>query len=156
MSARAGIDEDESRYNEMKMLVRQMWKYLSSSGIGLVLRIICEEATEEGGNSPYGNDELFLLVCEEALEKPRVSSSDSRYDRSEALGVELATKTNPSCQGMLFRYASKHQMLRFVNEVEMEEAEKEEEETAEELQYQDYIERSIEMLANTGLNPLLL
>ena len=154
MSARAGIDEDESRYNEMKMLVRQMWKYLSSSGIGLVLRVTCEEATEEGGKSPYGNDELFLLVCEEALEKPRVSSSDSRYDRSEALGVDLATKTNPSCQGMLFRYASKHQMLRFVNEGEMEE--KEEEETAEELQYQDYIERSIEMLANTGLNPLLL
>ena len=53
--------------------------------------------------------------------------------------------------------SSKHQMLRFVsNEGEMEEAEKKEEETAEELQYQDYIERSIEMLANTGLNPLLL
>ena len=47
-------------------------------------------------------------------------------------------------------------MLRYVNEREMEEAEKKEEETAEELQYQDYIERSIEMLANTGLNPLLL
>ena len=47
-------------------------------------------------------------------------------------------------------------MLRFVNEGEMEEAEKKEEETAEELQYQDYIERSIEMLASTGLNPLLL
>ncbi len=43
-------------------------------------------------------------------------------------------------------------MLRFVNEDEIEE----DESTAEELQYQDYIERSIEMLATTGLNPLLL
>ena len=44
----------------------------------------------------------------------------------------------------------------FCNEGEMEEAENKEGETTEELQYQDYIERSIEMLANTGLNPLLL
>jgi hypothetical protein len=43
-------------------------------------------------------------------------------------------------------------MLRFVNEDEMDE----DENSAEELQYQDYLERSIEMLATTGFNPLLL
>jgi hypothetical protein len=53
---------------------------------------------------------------------------------------------------MLFRYATKTQMLRFVKEDETEE----DENSAEELQYQDYIERSIEMLATTGFNPLLI
>lgn len=142
MSARAGIDDDVSRYNEMKRLVRQMWKFLSSNEIGLVLRVSFD-------HSPYGKEELFLLMCEEALEKSN-SPIDSKCGRSESLGVKLAKKT--SCQGMLFRYAAKRQLLRFVNEDELEENEN----SAEELQYQDYIERSIEMLASTGLNPLLL
>ena len=94
-------------------------------------------------------------MCEEAVEKPCVlPNNGSRYERSEALGVTIATtKKKSSCQGMLFRYAAKGQMLRFVNEDEMME---EDENSAEELQYQDYIERSIEMLATTGFNPLLL
>ncbi len=66
--------------------------------------------------------------------------------------MTVATKDKSSCHGMLFRYATKTQMLRFVKEDETEE----DENSAEELQYQDYIERSIEMLATTGFNPLLI
>ena len=155
MSARAGMDDDMTRYNEMKMLVRQMWKHLSSNEIGLVLRVRFEGADCHDDARPYCREEFFLLVCEEAVEKPCVlPNNGSRYERSEALGVTIATtKKKSSCQGMLFRYAAKGQMLRFVNEDEMME---EDENSAEELQYQDYIERSIEMLATTGFNPLLL
>eukprot|EP00574_Skeletonema_japonicum_P004389 CAMPEP_0201716346 /NCGR_PEP_ID=MMETSP0593-20130828/2349_1 /ASSEMBLY_ACC=CAM_ASM_000672 /TAXON_ID=267983 /ORGANISM="Skeletonema japonicum, Strain CCMP2506" /LENGTH=825 /DNA_ID=CAMNT_0048206137 /DNA_START=56 /DNA_END=2533 /DNA_ORIENTATION=+ len=155
MTARAAIDDDYSRYNEMKMLNKQMWKYLSSNDIGLVLRVRFEEDDgHDDDRHPRSREELFLLVCEQAVavEKPCVPNNDSKYDRSEALGVTVATKHKTSCHGMLFRYASKRQMLRFVNEDEIEE----DENSAEELQYQDYIERSIEMLATTGLNPLLL
>jgi len=152
MTARAGIDDDLSRYNEMKMLVRQMWKYLSSNDIGLVLRMRFEGANGHDDARSYSREEYFLLVCEQAVEKPCVPNNDSRYDRSEALGLTVATKHKSSCHGMLFRYASKGQMLRFVNEDEMDE----DENSAEELQYQDYLERSIEMLATTGFNPLLL
>ena len=96
---------------------------------------------------------MYLLVCEQAVEKSCVvPNSDSRYDRSEALHVTVATRDKSSCHGMLFRYATKTQMLRFVKEDETEE----DENSAEELQYQDYIERSIEMLATTGFNPLLI
>jgi len=152
MSARAGIDDDMSRYNEMTMLVRQMWKYLSSNEIGLVLRVRFDGAEGQDDIRPYCREEFFLLVCEQAVEKSCVPNNDSRYDRSEALRVTIATKNKSSCHGMLFRYATKGQMLRFVNEDEMEG----DENSAEELQYQDYIERSIEMLATTGFNPLLI
>ncbi len=153
MTARAAIDDDLSRYNEMKMLSKQMWKYLSSNDIGLVLSVRFEEDDgHDGGRHPRSREELFLLVCEKAVEKPYVPNIDSKYDRSEALGVTVATKHKSSCHGILFRYSTSRQMLRFVNEDEVEE----DESTAEELQYQDYIERSIEMLATTGLNPLLL
>lgn len=154
MTARAGIDDDMSRYNEMKMLVRQMWKYLSSNDIGLILRVRFEGADSVDGARLSSREELFLLVCEQAVEKPCVPNNESGYDRSEALGVTVATKHKSSCHGMLFRYASKGQMLRFLNEDELEQDQ--DETSAEEMQYQDYIERSIEMLATTGLNPLLL
>ena len=39
MSARAGLEDDASRYDEMLMLARQLWKYLSTNDIGLVLRV---------------------------------------------------------------------------------------------------------------------
>lgn len=152
MTARAGMDDDMSRYNEMKMLVRQMWKYLSSNDIGLILRVRFEGADAVNDVRPCCREELYLLVCEQAVEKPCVPNNDSGYDRSEALGVTVATKHKSSCHGMLFRYASKGQLLRFVNEDEIEQ----DENSAEEMQYQDYIERSIEMLATTGFNPLLL
>ena len=148
MSARAGMDDDEFRCNEMKMLVRQMWKFLSSHEIGLVLRF------NHDGNQDFGpssGEELFLLVCEQAAEKACVPNDDSKYDRSDAARVIIDAKHRSSCHGMLFRYSTKSQMLRFVNEEEMEGGEI----SAEELQYQDYIERSIEMLASTGFNPLL-
>jgi len=38
MSARAGLENDIDRYNEMKLLVRQLWKYLGRNELALVLQ----------------------------------------------------------------------------------------------------------------------
>lgn len=55
---------------------------------------------------------------------------------------------------MLYRYATKSQLLRFGNEDERFEAD--EEDTTVSDYYLDYIERSLDTVIKTGLNPLLM
>ncbi len=106
MSARAGLEDDASRYDEMRMLARQLWKYLSTNDMGLVLRVrgggsppdvdskggVWEEAPNHslGYHSSTG-EQLFLLICEEAVEKPRpqamVDLESDRLNPSKALQV---------------------------------------------------------------------
>lgn len=174
MSARAGFVNDVSRYDEMKILARQLWKYLSRNDVGLVLRVRGDELPgedlEKGGgpasNSPLGyyspsGEQLFLLVYEEAVEKPQPQAfvdHDSELDPPEALNV--VPDRRPSrcgaapCHGTLYRYATKSQNLLFGNE----EKGHEEDENAKEMSdhYLDYIERSLDALVKTGLNPLLM
>ena len=58
MSARAALENDICRYNEMKMLARQLWTYLSRNDVALVLLV------------RFGSEEqLFLLACEVVVQK---------------------------------------------------------------------------------------
>jgi len=173
MSARAGLENDISRYNEMQMLARQLWKYLSRNDVGLVLRVRpgsnSEDSNEGLGyhSSSSGGEQQFLLVCEEAVEEPpqALLDHDSNLDPSEALKVvpdkQHGRRGEAPCHGMLYRYATKSQILRFGNEEKRLGAAEEEEvnnNSNEEMSdhYLDYIERSLDALVKTGLNPLLM
>ena len=59
------------------------------------------------------------------------------------------------CNGVLYRYATKNQMLRFGNEVTRFDAMAEEDTDMNE-HYIDIVERSLDTLIKTGLNPLLM
>ena len=56
---------------------------------------------------------------------------------------------------MLYRYATQSQVLRFGNEDGLAQPEAEEDDAVSE-QYLDYIERSLDSIVSTGLNPLLM
>ena len=70
MSARAGLENDLSRYNEMQMLARQLWKFLSRADAGLVLRVRSGSNNREDSSSGVhqssflggsGNEEELFL-----------------------------------------------------------------------------------------------
>ena len=63
-------------------------------------------------------------------------------------------KGESPCNGILYRYATKNQILHFGNE-ESDPGE-EEENTEEVSEYADYIERSMDLLTSSGLNPFLV
>lgn len=169
MSAWAGLENDISRYDEMKMLARQLWTYLSRSDVGLVLRV---RTNNSEGNSNDGGgfaaprslaeEQLFLLVCEEAVQKPQPQALDHEsnpFDPSEALKAvpDKARQGKAPCHGILYRYATKSQILRFGIEEKRLAVQGEENMTTEVSDhYLDYIERSLDTLVKTGLNPLLL
>ena len=106
MSARASLENDISRYNEMKVLARQLWVYLGRNDVALVLRardVEDDEDVVEGRSE----DQLFLLVCEQAVQRPT--------DASSALNIvpdKQGSDSSSSCHGMLYRYATKSQLLR--------------------------------------------
>ena len=167
MSARAGLENAISRYNEMKILVRQLWKYLSRNDLALVLLArheVDQSQNEELLSQPHGyccsGDQLFLLVCEDAVQKPPPAlSHDANMEPSETLSFipDRQKKGYAPCHGILYRYATKNQILRFGYEEPNREAEEENANSAElNDHYLDYIERSLEMLLRTGLNPLLI
>ena len=157
MSARAGLENDLSRYNEMQMLARQLWKFLSREDAGLLLCVSSGSDNNDGSSSGlHQSSELFLLVCQKAVQKLQPSSHhDSNYlpDISEATDVvpEKQQGGKAPCHGILYRYATKSQILCFGNEEEVASGEDETE-----IQYFGYIERSLETLARTGANPLLM
>ena len=105
MSARASLENDISRYNEMKVLARQLWVYLGRNDVALVLRArVVDDDNVLGGRS---DDQLFLLVCEQAVQRPT--------DASSALNIvpdKQGGESSSSCHGMLYRYATKSQLLR--------------------------------------------
>jgi len=177
MSARAGSENDISRYDEMKMLARHLWKYLSRSDMGLVLRAHFTRSSDDDSkgersppNSSLGHhsssgEQLFLLICEEAVEKPQPQAlldHDSNPDTSEAMqivpDIDHRHQGEAPCHGMLYRYATKSQILRFGNEEKRLEENQAEGDTSKEVSdhYLDYIERSLDTLVKTGLNPLLV
>lgn len=108
MSARASLENDISRYNEMKVLARQLWVYLGRNDVALVLRARVDDEDDDVGSE----DQLFLLVCEQAVQRPT--------DASSSLNIvpdKQGSESSSSCHGMLYRYATKSQLLRefFVN-----------------------------------------
>ena len=102
MSARASLENDISRYNEMKVLSRQLWVYLGRNDVALVLRARVIDVDDD-----VGEDQLFLLVCEQAVQR--------QTDASSALNIvpdKQGGESSLSCHGMLYRYATKSQLLR--------------------------------------------
>ena len=146
MSARASFDTDICRYNEMKMLARQLWTYLSRNDVVLVLLV------------RLGSEEqLFLLACEDVVQKqPQALGHESKLDTDSFRIIPDKSRQGKSpCNGMLYRYATKSQLLRFGQERKRSEAD-EEDATDMSDYYLDYIERSLDTLVKTGLNPLLM
>lgn len=166
MSARAGLENDISRYNEMKMLVRQLWIYLGRNDLALVLRARSNEdenqtdgsiSVSEGFYS--AREQLFLLICQQAVQKPSpVLDDDSNLDRSHMhdLIPDKRSKGEAPCHGILYRYATNDQILRFTNEEVTVDEDENENSVETSNYYLDCIEQSFDMLVNTnGLNPFL-
>ena len=106
MSARASLENDISRYNEMKVLARQLWVYLGRNEVALVLRARDVDGDEDVVKE-RSEDQLFFLVCEQAVQRPT--------DASSALNIvpdKQGSESSSSCHGMLYRYATKSQLLR--------------------------------------------
>ena len=109
MSARASLENDILRYNEMKVLARQLWVYLGRNDVALVLR--ARDVDDEDDNVVEGTtseDQLFLLVCEQAVQRPTDAASSALNIVPDKQGSESSS----SCHGMLYRYATKSQLLR--------------------------------------------
>ncbi|KAL9187193.1 hypothetical protein ACHAXT_010913 [Thalassiosira profunda] len=159
LAARAGAESDASRHDEMRMLARQLWRYLGRNDSALVLRVRTGATDDSDGGLTAGGEQLFLLVCEECVQKPsgQALDADSNLDLSEALKVvpDARRRGEAPSQGMLYRYATQSQVLRFGNE-DLAPPEAEEDDDAVSEQYLDYIERSLDSIVSTGLNPLLM
>ena len=109
MSARSARMNDD--FSEMKVLARQLWRYLGRNDLALVLRARADTSTKEGGGLfSSGDEQLFLLTCEEVVQKPPQDASDV----SKALHImpDKNCQGESPCHGMLFRYATQTQMLR--------------------------------------------
>jgi hypothetical protein len=160
MSARSSLDNDIHRCSEMKMLTRQLWTYLSKNDVALVLRV----RVRPGGLTNVGyhaaDEQLFLLVCEEVVQmQPQVLDHESNNLDPDAFDIvpnnNNCRQGKSPCNGVLYRYATKNQMLRFGNEVTRFDAMAEEDTDMNE-HYIDIVERSLDTLIKTGLNPLLM
>jgi hypothetical protein len=108
------------------------------------------------------DEQLFLLVCEEMVQmQPQVLDHESNNLDPDAF--EIVPNNNNCCRqgkkspcnGVLYRYATKNQMLRFGNEASRFDAMVEEDTDMSE-DYIDIVERSLDTLIKTGLNPLLM
>lgn len=160
MYARPGLEHDLVQYNQMKILVRQLWKYLSRNDVALVLRVRRQVQDEKGVSKTTSRSqyELFLLTAQIAVEKQSIPLNPSTsMQSSSALDIipDRHRKGESPCQGILYRYATKNQILYFGKEEPDPRAE-EEDNTAEVAEYADYIERSMDMLTSSGLNPFLV
>ena len=157
MSARSSLDNDIHRCSEMKMLTRQLWTYLSKNDAALVLRV------RPGGLTNvyhHVEEQLFLLVCEEVLQT-QPQALDHELNDLDPEAFEIVPDNNclrrgkSPCNGVLYRYATKNQMLRFGKEdTRYDMVDGEETDMSE--HYIDIVERSLDTLIKTGLNPLLM
>jgi len=156
MSARSSLDNDIHRCSEMKMLTRQLWTYLSKNDVALVLRV------RPGGLTNvyhHVEEQLFLLVCEEVVQT-QPQALDHELNNLDPEAFEIVPANNclrgkSPCNGVLYRYATKNQMLRFGNEdTRYDMVDGEETDMSE--HYIDIVERSLDTLIKTGLNPLLM
>ena len=164
MYARPGLEHDLFQYNQMKILVRQLLKYLSENDVALVLRIRhgLHKDDQEGPVASRSrnrlNDQLFLLTSQVAVQKQSIHMNTERcMQSSSALEIEpdRHRKGESPCNGILYRYATKDQILHFGNEESNSKLE-DDANSAEVSEYADYIERSMDMLTCTGLNPFLV
>ena len=161
MYARSGLEHDDlCQCNQMKILVRQLWRYLSRNDVALLLRVRRDRHKENDKddsfhtrNQSYG--ELYLLTAQVAVQK-QIIHLDSSMQSSSVLDIipDSHRKGESPCNGILYRYATKNQILHFGNEESDHGGE--EENTEEVSEYADYIDRSMDLLTSSGLNPFLV
>lgn len=95
ITAKAGLDGDLEQYREMQKLVAELWKYLASKDVAMVLRCIKDaEANSYGEEKPFfggGGQKIFLLMAQ-------IPSDEMRGESGEKF---MATGN-----GMLYQYLS--------------------------------------------------
>uniref|UniRef100_A0A7S4QXI8 Uncharacterized protein n=1 Tax=Ditylum brightwellii TaxID=49249 RepID=A0A7S4QXI8_9STRA len=184
ISARAGLEVDLIRYKEMQLLVRQLWKYLATNDVAVLMRCTCQKVHGNNEGSFFvhqslqeygcyfheeGDDQLFLLMAEEVVEESSSLACPEDCQPKEsvsnvALNADKKKAGSAPGNGILYRYAMSDQFLRDVKEgssltnYEANSADGSNNNVDAEasLQYFDYIERSLEYLERSGLNPILL
>jgi len=109
MIAKAGSVGDLMQYKEMKGLVQQLWKYLITHQVALVLQIkhghtkqIAEHDKETGacGALYHSDRQLFLLVVEENTETASLSPHGILYRYADRSDQILHHGCNEPCESM--------------------------------------------------------
>ena len=158
MSVRAAVESDLVQYKEMRLLVRQLWRYLGSSDLALLLRCCTAPQLSGGGGRCMGGyfdyhaeGQYCILMTEETLENEEGSSLSNLIPKKGRRG-------HAPGNGILYRYAMSDQLLRDCDEGGEEEADGSDPDIAETgRQYFEYIEQSLECLdRSSGINPALV
>lgn len=144
MAAEPAIDSDYNTFKEMRSLVTQIVKWLTTNDASLVLRGI----SDKGAGFAQCNN-YFLLTAE-----------------TQHNFTNQATATNISgyfsnCRACLFRYAASEQILDVgdsTNRISSNEYSNDDNDQQKQIdqQYYDYVDKSLQLLDKTALNPLLL
>ena len=148
MSATAAMDSDLFRYKDMKVLTRQLFRYMAMKDVAIALRCVGTRGLEGRGAKNAAADkvdegQIFLLMAEHPAETIDQSLSSSSLSSSAA----------PS-RGVLYRYATLDHIIHDHETVDALDNDSEDEDMSE--QYFEYVEQSLEMVDSKILNPILL
>ena len=112
--AKASSDGDLQQYKEMKVLVQQLWKYLVTHQMALVLQMVQGkrqmEESVRSGCLYHSNRQVFLLIAEENGEVTSSSSNGIMYryanstDKILYLGSDELTDSSSAAQDMYYDY----------------------------------------------------
>ena len=157
MSATAAMDSDLFRYKEMKVLTRQLFRYMATKDVALALRCVGTksgdkenesaldanlDSTNASANTSIEEGQIFLLMAEHPTEPTGQSLSSTSSSGSGAAPA----------RGVLYRYATSDHLVHDL--VTVDDCDSEDEETNE--QYFEYVEQSLQMVDSAMLNPILV
>ena len=170
LMARPGFENDLDQYNDMQILVHQLWKYLDMKDVAMLLR--CKyTGTEHYANTNHSrwfdgnnhaNEQLFLLMVED--------SGTSKHDEDTSTNVSGMSQDDrksikkSTSRGILYRYASSVELLQhnrgmdiaseqfFVSAKKTSDGDNDDEMQT---QYFQCIEKSLDYLEKSQVNPYL-
>ena len=148
MVAEAAMDSDYDTYKDMKLLVAQLIKWMSMHDVSLLL---CETSDKNEGRVQCN---YYFLLTAEALRSDQKNSSMKTHGCNNDSGTRAC----------LFRYAASEQILdegdtnasTTTTESSLYSGNDQEERQEIDRQYYDYIDRSLQLLDQSALNPVLL
>jgi len=149
MVAEAAMDSDYDTYKDMKSLVAQLIKWLSMHDVSLLL---CETSDKYEGRAQCN---YYFLLTAETLRPDQIYSCMKTHGGNNDTGTRV----------FLFRYAASEQILddgdknasSTTTESSSLYSENDQEERQEiDRQYYDYIDRTLQLLDRSALNPVLL
>ncbi len=166
--ARAGFENDLDQYNDMQILVHQLWKYLDSKDVALLLRCKYTDGKHlentnhssrfDGYNHAY--EQLFLLMVEDSGTTKDDQDTSTRL--SETSLDDYTTNKKSFSRGILYRYASSVELLRHNTgmDIDSEKVLTPAKKTGDSnydneihTQYFQYIEKSLDYLEKSEINP---